>query len=95
MEIQRRDRFSKTLRLSELEISTFASASGDANPLHHDQEYASNSRYGGIVASGPHTSALLMGFAASYFSDIGPMLGIEFTFFFKAPVLADDSLTLE
>ncbi|MCG8420560.1 MAG: MaoC family dehydratase [Proteobacteria bacterium] len=83
------------MRLTEAEISAFASAAGDANPLHHDREYAANSQYGGIVASGPHTGALLMGLVATHFSRFGSMVGLEFTFLFRAAVPADDDLTLE
>lgn len=95
MQFNPRDRFSKSLLLSESEISAFASAAGDANPLHHDREYASTSRYGGIIASGPQTSALLMGLVASHFSDIGPMVGLDFSFRFRAPVPAGDAFILE
>lgn len=95
MEVRPHDRFAKTLRLSHAEIAAFATASGDPNPIHHDAAYASATRYGGIVASGPHTTALLLGLTAAHFSEIGPMVGLEFTTIFKAGVPADDALTLE
>jgi acyl dehydratase len=41
-------------------IRRFAQAVGDPNPLWQDEEYASQSGYGGIVA--PPTFALIMGF---------------------------------
>jgi len=94
MAVQPQDRFSRTVRLTEAEIFAFAEASGDANPLHHDREYAASSKYGGIVASGPQTGALLMGLAASHFSAFGPKVGLEFTFLFRAAVPADDDLIL-
>ena len=95
MGVRPHDRFSRRLRLSEAEISQFARAAGDHNPLHHDPEYAASTRYGGIVASGPQTSALLMGLTATHFSRIGPMVGLEFQFRFRAAVPADDEVTLE
>ncbi len=60
-----RHRFSKSVSLSAAEISAFADAAGDPNPIHHDPEWAKQSRYGGIVASGPQTSAMLMGLNVS------------------------------
>ena len=89
------ERFSRTITLTEADIAAFATASGDHNPLHHDREFATRSRYGGIIASGPHTSALLMGLVATHFSPSGPMVGLEFSFYFRAPVPANDPLDLE
>ena len=95
MRISPRIRFSKRIQLNKSEISRFARAAGDSNPLHHDERFARQSKYGGIVASGPHTSALLMGLTADHFSRIGPMVGLEFSFRFRAPVPANQWLTLE
>ena len=94
-DIQPHDRFSSTLTLTEEDIATFAKASGDLNPLHHDREFAEASRYGGIIASGPQTSSLLMGATASHFSTYDSMVGLKFEFSFRAPVRANDPLQLE
>lgn len=95
MACEPRTRFSRVLTLDEQSISSFAAAAGDNNPLHHDVEFARASRYGGLVASGPQSAALLMGLVASYFSKIGPMVGIEFAFQFKGGVPANDRLHLD
>ena len=95
MQLRAHDRFSRTIRLSESEISKFAQAVGDSNPLHHDAAVAEVSRYGRIIASGSQTTSLLMGLAATHFSRIGPMVGLEFTFLFRAAVPADERLQLE
>ena len=89
------ERFSTHVDLSEDEISRFARASGDENPLHHDPAFAARTRFGGVIASGPHTSALLMGCTASHFSRSGPMLGLEFSFRFRQPVHANQTLSIE
>ncbi len=88
-------RFEKRLVLTGASIADFACASGDSNPLHHDLEFARNSRYGGIIASGPQTSAVLMGFVADHYSGVGPMVGLEFSFRFRAAVPAEDCVGLE
>lgn len=95
MSCEPRTRFSRVLSLDENSISSFASAAGDDNPLHHDVQVAQASRYRGIVASGPQSAALLMGLVASYFSQFGPMVGIEFSFRFKGGVPANDALHLD
>ena len=89
------DRFGSRVELSEADVGRFARSSGDENPLHHDRDYASSTRFGGLLASGPHTSALLMGCTASHFSRTGPMLGLDFAFRFKKPVLANQTVTIE
>ena len=89
------ERFSRTLSLTETEISSFASAAGDANPLHHDAEHAGRTRYGGVIASGPQTCALLMGLVATHFARTGPMVGLDFAFYFRAAVPAGTPLSLE
>lgn len=76
------------------QVSAFASASGDSNPLHHDAALAAASRYGGLIVSGPHTTALMLGLAAAYFSAHCPVVGISFTVDFKRPVAADASVEL-
>jgi len=93
--IRPHDRFTRELTLTDAEVSAFARASGDANPLHHDPVYARKTRYGGVIASGPQTSALLMGLVATRLSQLGPMAGLEFSFFFKHGVPANERLQLE
>lgn len=90
---------SKTVRFSERDIATFATICGDWNPLHFDQEAASLSRYGRKIASGAHTSALLMGLAMSHFSrghDGLPReaLALNYNVAFKAPVFAEEDVKL-
>jgi 3-hydroxybutyryl-CoA dehydratase len=48
-----------------------------------------------LLASGPQTTAYLMGLTASHFSKRGAMLGLEFWFRFRRPVHADETITLE
>jgi acyl dehydratase len=89
------ERFSSRIRLTPSDVSAFASASADRNPVHHDPEFARRTRYGRLIASGPHTSALLMGLTASHFSARGAMVGLEFWFRFRRPVFADDTIEIE
>jgi acyl dehydratase len=68
---------------------------GDDNPVHHDPIFAARTRYGRLIASGTHTTALLLALTASHFSKYGTMVGLEFWQRFRRPVFADETITLE
>ena len=87
--------FSRQHSLTRSEVVSFARAAGDDNPLHHDLAHASRTRYGGLIASGTHTTALLLGLTASHFSKHGSVVGVAFSVQFRRAVLADQSILLE
>ena len=80
--------FSKPYVFIAEEIAAFAALAGDWNPLHHDPGMAELSRFGGLIASGTQTSAVLMGLAAEYLSKANDTAGLEFTFHFRRAVPA-------
>ncbi len=84
------DSFSKQVRFDASSIASFALLTGDTNPLHHDAIYAERSRFGGIIASGSHVTALLTGMVSGHFADKGMNVALDFTFRFQAPVRLDD-----
>ena len=84
------ERFEKSLVLDAAAIRAFAEMVGDFNPLHHDEAYARASRYGGLIASGTHSSALMATFA----TERAPGVGLDLAFRFHKPVKADDPLKL-
>jgi acyl dehydratase len=88
------ERFTQTVRLSADSIRAFADSVGDSNPLHHDEDLAARSRFGGLIASGTHSSALLLGLTASHFSRYAQPLGLEFKVHFHQAVHAGDTLEL-
>ncbi|MEQ9426793.1 MAG: MaoC family dehydratase [Cyclobacteriaceae bacterium] len=88
-------RFSQEIYLTRNGVSEFARLSGDLNPIHQDKKAATARGFRNLVASGPQTTALMMGFTATYFSNFKPMVGLEFSFRFKAPVYADENLKIE
>ena len=71
------ERFSSEVSLTPSDASAYARAVGDTNPVHHDAEYARSTRFGRLIASGTHTTALLLALTASHFSKSGAMLGLE------------------
>lgn len=78
-----------------LDISRFATMCEDMNPLHHDPEYAAATRFGGIIACGPHYLSLLMGLLASHYTQHGPQVGIEFQVNLRKPVRPGDTIELK
>jgi len=97
--VQAGDTCSRSLRLSRDEIAAFARISGNTNPLHHDLQAAQRARHGEIIASGEHTTALLIGLASSHFSlpdaaGARELLCLNFNFAFKVPVFAEQTIEL-
>lgn len=89
------ERFSSEVTLSKAEIAEFARLSNDFNPLHHDEAVAKQTRFGGIIASGPQTAAHFMGVTASYFSQKGAALGLDFRIRFRKAAYPDELLRIE
>jgi acyl dehydratase len=89
------ERFSSEVTLTPAMVAAYARAAGDTNPVHQDPEFAAGSRYGRLIASGTHTTALLLGLTASHFSCKGAMVGLEFWVRFRRPVFADETVRLE
>lgn len=53
------DRFEFTKTISEDDVTEFAAASGDTNPLHLDDEYAEETRFKGRIAHGTLVGGLI------------------------------------
>lgn len=90
-----RERFSSEVTLTPALVGAYARAAGDDNPVHHDPRFAASTRYGRVIASGTHTTALLLGLTASHFAKKGAMVGLEFWVRFRRPVYADETIRLE
>ena len=89
------DRFSTVVALTPANVSHYAAAVGDDNPVHHDAAFAAASRYGRLIASGTHTTALILGLTAAHFSKHAAMVGLEFSVKFLRPIFADETIHLE
>ena len=89
------ERFSTEVTLTPEMVAAFARDVGDDNPVHHDPEFAAGTRFRRPIASGTHTTALLLALTAKHFSKRGAMLGLEFWQRFKKPVFADETILLE
>jgi acyl dehydratase len=89
------ERFTSEVTLTPEKVAAFSIAAGDTNPLHFDAEFAATTRFGKPIASGTHTSALLLGLTATHFSKRGAVVGLEFTVAFRRAVFADETVRIE
>jgi acyl dehydratase len=86
--------FSATFSVSTDSIKSFATTVNDLNPLHHDEAYAAQSRFGGLIASGTQPTAHFMALLATHFSTYAQPLGLEFDIKLKKAVHSGDTLTM-
>lgn len=76
-------------------VAAYAHSVGDSNPVHHDRAFALTTRFGRQIASGAHTSALLLALTASHYSHRCKMIGLEYRVHFRRPIFADETIRLE
>lgn len=88
------ERITEEAQFDREEIVEFARLAGDFNPLHHDEEFAKATRFGGIIACGPQTASRFLGMTATHFSKRGASLGLEFTLRFAGPVRPGECLEM-
>ena len=90
LEIGQTASYSKTC--TEEDILLFAKVSGDVNPVHLDEEFASNTQFGKRIAHGMYTGALISAALALNLPGPGSIyLGQNLKF--RAPVRIGDELT--
>ncbi|PSP56394.1 acyl dehydratase [Halobacteriales archaeon QH_7_66_36] len=82
--------FEKTL--SDADLEAFAKATGDANPLHLDDEYARETRFGGRIVHGMLTAGVVSA-AVARLPGMGIYLGQDCEF--TAPVRPGERVTAE
>ena len=75
---------------SPRDIRAFADCTGDTNPIHLDEEYASQSIFGGCIAHGLWTASLISACFGTVFPGPGGVY-VEQTLRFKGPVRIGDT----
>ena len=91
-EVKAGDSFADSVTVTETHLVLGSGLFGDFNPLHIDEEFARQSRFGGRILHGPFTSALIAAPAGMYFAGTA-IAYLEHACRFKAPVRAGDTLT--
>lgn len=85
--------FGATRQFTAPDIRAVAALIGDENYLHHDAERAAETRFGGLIASGGHTTGAMGAVVATYFD--GQSLGLDLAVEMKGAVRAGDTITIE
>jgi 3-hydroxybutyryl-CoA dehydratase len=78
--------------ISELDVLKFAEASGDSNPVHIDQEFASCTRFGRRVAHGVLVAGLISAVLGMQLPGPG-CIYLSQTLQFRMPVYLGDTIT--
>lgn len=73
-------------------VDLFSRLGGDHNPLYHDEDVASETRFGGIIAQGGVTSALLDAIVTEDLPGPGTVF-LSVNWNFTAPVRPGDTIT--
>jgi acyl dehydratase len=82
----------RSLTLTERHVRTFAELTGDYNPLHFDAEFASRTRFRGLVVQGGLTTGLLHALVAMDLPGPGSVF-LSQQWKFTAPVYIGDTIT--
>jgi acyl dehydratase len=84
----------RTRTVTARDIELFTELTGDRNPLHYDEERASQSRFGGLIVQGGVTSGLLNAVVAEDLPGPGSVF-LHVDWSFRAPVRPGDAITAE
>src|SRR5438874_705170 len=92
VEVGQRARRTRMVQAGDIEL--FTELTGDRNPLHHDEDRARLSRFGGIIVQGGVTSGLLNAVVAEDLPGPGSVF-LHVDWNFRAPVSPGDEITAE
>lgn len=93
--VQPGETFGDVVELTPESVKTFTTLARDLNPLHLDEAYAAQSRFGGLIASGTQPMAYFSALLATHYSKTAQPLGLEFHMKLKKAALATDTLHMQ
>lgn len=82
----------RTREVAARDIELFTAISGDRNPLHYDEEFATATKFGEIIVQGGITSAILNAVVAEELPGPGTVF-LHVDWNFRAPVRPGDQIT--
>ena len=83
-----------TRTITAEDVESFARLSGDRNPLHFDPDFASRTRFGGLVVQGGLTTALFNALVAMELPGPGSVF-LHQEWDYPAPVYIGDTVTAD
>ncbi len=92
MNIKVGDKFSKERKVTDELVRQFAEVSGDRNPIHLDDEFARNTRFGKRIAHGMLSGAFISAVLGYEFKE-RKIVYLSQTMKFVRPVFIDDTVT--
>ena len=92
MKLRVGDTASRSKVITDADIRTFADLTGDHNPIHVDDEFASKSRFGKRIAHGMLSGSLISAVLANDLPGQGSIY-LGQTLQFVAPVFVGDEIT--
>lgn len=90
--LQAGDKASRTTTITDAMIRAFADLTGDTNPVHLDDAYAADTRFGRRIAHGMIAAGLISATLANDLPGPGTVY-LSQTLQFKAPVYPGDAIT--
>ena len=85
---------SRTMTVTAAHVRAYAELTGDYNPLHFDEAFASRTKFGRLVAQGGLTTGILHALVAMDMPGPGTVF-LSQTWQFTAPVYIGDTITAE
>ena len=92
MDLKVGDKFSTSREVTDELIRKFADVSGDFNPIHLDEEFAKNTRFGRRIAHGMLSGAFISAVLGYEFKE-RKIVYLSQTMKFVAPVFIGDTVT--
>jgi acyl dehydratase len=92
MDLKVGDSFSTSKQITDRVVRAFAELSGDYNPIHLDEEFASKTRFGRRIAHGMISGALISAVLGYEFKE-RKIVYLSQSLKFTAPVFLDDTVT--
>ncbi len=88
------EKATRSLTLTSDHVQSFAEITGDYNPLHFDEAFAAQTKFGRLVVQGGLTTGLLHALVAMDLPGPGTVF-LSQDWKFTAPVFIDDTITAE
>src|SRR5688572_33386147 len=85
---------SRTMTVTDAHVRAYAEITGDYNPLHFDEAFVANTKFGRLVAQGGLTTGVLHALVAMDMPGPGTVF-LSQNWKFTAPVFIGDTITAE